>query len=323
MRPFDTTAAPHCAALLLATLMAPAMQAQCPSEPPLRNYTGSGTVTCPCFVAGERAGVVLQAPAIHYPLEILKVRIGWGSQFGGTRPSTERAILIYPSGLPNPGSPQLTFPSPVLTDGFINEFDLQAVTGNKTITSGPFTVALEFANSNAGQLFAPSVVHDGNGCQRGANVVFAIPGGWNDACALGVTGDWLFEVVYRPVNCPTATCVVRTGSGTNPSGYACVTNPVVGTTWRSSIPTTPTTVGTWIALSTTAIGGLPTAFGELLIAAAPAPVMIAGNGSHAVPIPTLASLVGASLSTQGVRVDAPAGTPVVALLNAVDLVLGL
>lgn len=63
---------------------------------------------------------------------------------------------------------------------------------------GPFTVTLEFLNSNSGNFYASTVVHDGNGCQPGKNVVFAIPGGWTDACALGVTGDWVFYVVYRP-----------------------------------------------------------------------------------------------------------------------------
>ncbi|MCA9003488.1 MAG: hypothetical protein KDB61_16300, partial [Planctomycetes bacterium] len=86
-------------------------------------------------------------------------------------------------------------------DGFINEFDLTMYPGNRIINSGPFTVTLEFANDNAGNLFAPSTSYDTNGCQSGKNVVYAIPGGWNDACALGVGGDWQFHVIYRQVNC--------------------------------------------------------------------------------------------------------------------------
>jgi hypothetical protein len=172
-------------------------QAQCTEQGPLQNYTGGGQSVCPCFVVGEQAGAVFNVPVNQYPIEILKVGIGWGSQFGGSPQQLEEAIHIYQGGLPNPGSPIFTLPGPVLTDGAINQFDLQAVPGNKIVPSGPFTVTLEFANPNAGDIFAPSVVHDANGCTVGRNVVFAVPGGWADACALGVTGDWVFFVTYR------------------------------------------------------------------------------------------------------------------------------
>ncbi len=175
--------------------------ADCPEEPPLQNYTGGGTVVCPCFVAGEEGGAVLIAPTEHYPIEILRVGIGWGSYYGGTPQSLEAAIHIYDAGLPNPGTPIFTLEGPVLTDGFINVFDLEPLPGEIVIDSGPFTVTLEFLNENAGDLDAPSMVHDGNGCQPGKNVVFAIPGGWYDACALGVTGDWVVFAVYRQVDC--------------------------------------------------------------------------------------------------------------------------
>jgi hypothetical protein len=175
--------------------------ADCPEEPPLQNYTGGGTVVCPCFVAGEQAGAVLTAPTEHYPIEILRVGIGWGSQYGGTPQSLEQAIHIYDAGLPNPGTPIFTQLGPVLTDGVINEFDFEPLPGEIIIDSGPFTVTLEFANTNSGNIFAPSMVHDGNGCQSGKNVVYAIPGGWFDACLLGVTGDWVVYAIYRQVDC--------------------------------------------------------------------------------------------------------------------------
>ena len=178
-----------------------AVAQDCPEEPPLQNYTGGGTVVCPCFVTGEEAGAVLQAPSDHYPIEILRVGIGWGSLYGGTGESIEEAIHIYDAGLPNPGAPIFTLDGPVLTDGYINVFNLEPLPGEIIIDSGPFTVTLEFLNSNAGDPFAPSMVHDGNGCQAGKNVVYAIPGGWYDACALSVSGDWVVFAVYRQVNC--------------------------------------------------------------------------------------------------------------------------
>lgn len=173
--------------------------AQC-AETTFQNYTGGGQAVCPCFAIGEQAGAVFTLPAAVYPIEILKVGIGWGSQFGGNPQSFEEAIHIYAGGLPNPGAPIFSLPGPVLNDGAINEFNLGPLPGEIVIPSGPFTVTLEFANANGGDFFAPSMVHDANGCQSGKNVVFAIPGGWQNACALGITGDWVVYVKYRSLN---------------------------------------------------------------------------------------------------------------------------
>ena len=187
-------------ALLLAVAAAAAMagtaRAQC-GNAQLQNYTGGGQVVCPCFAVGEQAGAVFSAPASAYPIEILRVGVGWGSQIGGAPNQLEEAIHIYAGGLPNPGAPIFTLPGPQLVDGAINEFNLEPLAGSIVVNSGNFTVTLEFQNANAGDPFAPSVVHDGNGCQANKNVVYAVPGGWFNACALGVTGDWVFYVVYR------------------------------------------------------------------------------------------------------------------------------
>jgi len=192
------------AALILSALHPRFATAEtCPEEPPVQNYTGGGQVVCPCFAVGEEAGAVLNAPAAHYPIEILRIGIGWGSLTGGQPPSLEEAIHIYGAGLPNPGTPLFTLDGPQLIDGFINQFNLEPLPGEIVVNSGPFAVTLEFANANAGDPFAPSMVHDGNGCQAGKNAVFTIPGGWRDGCALGLSGDWVVFVVYRKVNCLT------------------------------------------------------------------------------------------------------------------------
>ncbi len=183
--------------------------AQC-AETQFQNFTGGGQVVCPCFVPNEQAGAVFTLPANVYPIEIVKIGVGWGSQIGGAPQSLEEAIHIYAGGLPNPGSPIFSLVGPVLTDGGINEFNIEFVPGNKIINSGPFTVTLEFNNMNAGDVFAPSVVHDGNGCQSGRNVIYAVPGGWLNACAAGVTGDWVFYVKYRSVKVTGAAAPVRT-----------------------------------------------------------------------------------------------------------------
>lgn len=215
LTPFTGPATLAGALLLLPSIAA--AQGTCPEEPPVANWTGAGTTVCPCFVAGEEAGAVLNIPANHLPAEILRIGIGWGSQFGGAPATIEEAIHVYQGGLPNPGSPITSLPAPQLTDGFINEYNIEPLPGEVVITGNPFTVTLEFFNDNAGQIFSPSVVHDGNGCQGGKNVVYAIPGGWNDACALGVSGDWIFQVVYRPVDCSANTtyCVSSINSTGN------------------------------------------------------------------------------------------------------------
>lgn len=206
------------AAALFALALSSSVAAQCPEEPALQLWTGAGTTVCPCFVPGEEAGSVLNIPAAHLPAEILRVGIGWGSQFGGGPQSLEQSIHIYNAGLPNPGTPIFSLPGPVLTDGAINEFDLEPLPGMITVASNPVTVTLEFLNSNAGDIFAPSVVHDGNGCTGGGNVVKAIPGGWSNACSLGVSGDWLFYVIYRPLNCggPNQTYCVTSQNSAGP-----------------------------------------------------------------------------------------------------------
>jgi len=173
--------------------------ADCPEEPLLRHYTGGGTVTCPCFVAGEEAGAIFDAPSEHYPIHIIRIGIGWGSTYGGSPDALEQAIHLYDGGLPNPGVPIYSLEGPILIDGYINEFNVDQL--NWIVDSGPFTVTLEFMNSNVGNPYLPSMVHDGNGCQSGCNVVYAIPGGWYDACVLGISGDWVVHVAYRQENC--------------------------------------------------------------------------------------------------------------------------
>jgi hypothetical protein len=195
------------AAVLAIGIAAGSANAQCPEAPSLANYTGSAQVVCPCFIVGEQAGAVLAAPSGDYPLQVLRVGIAWASQFGGSPQTLEQAINVFAGGLPDPGSPIFSLPGPVMTDGFINEFDLSAY--DVVVNSGVFTITLEFLNQNSGDIFAPSVAHDGNGCQTGKNVVYVQPGGWSDACPLGVSGDWVFYVIYRP-------CAPGVGVGQKP-----------------------------------------------------------------------------------------------------------
>jgi hypothetical protein len=231
MKPMQSFRLASASTALLLLSTASVAQGPCPEEPALANWTGAGTTTCPCFVAGEEAGSIFNIPAAHLPAEILRIGVGWGSQFGGAPQVVEEAIHVYAAGLPNPGSPIFSAPAPLLSDGFINEYDIEPFTGEVIISSNPFTVTLEFFNSNAGQIFSPSVVHDGNGCQPGKNVVYAIPGGWSNSCSLGVSGDWIFHVVYRPLNCGGANqtyCISSTNSTGNSAQIGFVGSTSIG-----------------------------------------------------------------------------------------------
>ena len=214
--------------IVVACLTRTNAQDSCPEQGPISPATGAQNLTCPCFAIGEQAGVVFELPADEYPVEILRVGIVWGSQLGGSPQSLESAINIYAGGLPDPGDPIFSLPGPVLTDGFVNEFDISPIPGDKVIDSGPFTVTLRFANANAGQIFNPSVVNDANGCTPGRNIVFAIPGGWNDACALGVTGDWRFQIVYRSVECETQSGPKFIRGDSNTDGRLDLSDAVLG-----------------------------------------------------------------------------------------------
>jgi hypothetical protein len=172
----------------------------CPTEPTNQNFSGAGNTACPCFISDEEAGTVFPVPTDHFPIEILRVGIGWGSLFGGNPPQIEEALHIYNGQLPNPGPRVFSMPGPNMTDGVINEFNIEAL-GNVIIDAAPVAATLEIAWPNANDLYAPTLVHDGNGCQGGMNLIKAIPGGWMDACGAGVTGDWVFHLIYRQVNC--------------------------------------------------------------------------------------------------------------------------
>jgi hypothetical protein len=185
---------------LLALAFAASSAAQCPEVGPLDHSTGMGTTAVPGFVSGEEWGATFATPDIptaDFPIKITKVGFAWGSVFGGGAQSLEQAIHFYEGAMPNPGAPIFSLPGPVLSDGFINEFDVSSF--NIVANSSPVTITIELANDSS--IFGAAPAHDGAGCSFGKNVIFAIPGGWNDGCALGITGNWVVQLHYESVNC--------------------------------------------------------------------------------------------------------------------------
>ncbi len=190
-------------ALAWTVLSGAAFALQCSEQGPLQNHSDPSFTPCPCFVAGEHFGVVLNIPAQHLPAEILRVRIFAASGVGGGQTDVlGQSLNIYGAGLPNPGAPIASLAGPVLSDMVQNEFNLEVLMGGAVpITANPFTVTFQFASDNVSDLFTPTAVYDIDGCTPGSNVIYAIPGGWMDACNLGVSGDWAISVIYRPLNC--------------------------------------------------------------------------------------------------------------------------
>ena len=194
---------------LSAALLPCTVHAQCPAKPPLALYTPGPNTPCNCFIPGEEVGVTFTPAAADYPLEVLSVSFYWRSVLGGAPAIQEQGVHLYNAGLPNPGPRIATIPAPILIDGVLNNHPFP---GPVPVAGGPITATLEFINqTSAGAPVAPDVVWDSDGCQPGINLVKTIPGGWSDACALGVTGDWVVELVYRP--CQTPVPVERTTWG--------------------------------------------------------------------------------------------------------------
>jgi hypothetical protein len=159
---------------------------------------GDTAAICPCFVAGEEAAVWLTSPADG---NIVAIQIFWKSLLGGAQVSLEDSITVYNAGnFPNPGSIKDTFEAPALNDGVLNEFryqdENQTIPISIPVTAGEeFVVSLRFFNNSA--LALPSVVSDNDGCEPQKNAVKAIPGGWTDACSLGVSGNWVIRAVVE------------------------------------------------------------------------------------------------------------------------------
>ena len=173
------------------------LTAQVCNENLVDNHVGTQSIAVPGFVAGEIGAATFEAvDPIHYPIEILRVQVHWGSQFGGAPQSLEGAIVLY-DGAPPTATQIFSLPGPVLTDGVINEFDISQTPGDKIIDSGPFTVGLQLANDST--LLGPAMVIDGAGCIPGQNWVFTDAGLWMDLCSFGATGNWKISVVYCSV----------------------------------------------------------------------------------------------------------------------------
>jgi len=183
------------------------------------------------FLPGESTASWLTATCNG---DVVAMQVYWASQFGGTPAQLEQALTLFAAGtFPTPGAALATIPGPTLSDGVVNEFRFldpptNAVPLQVPVTSGQtFVVSLKFLNQSSGNPFAPSVTFDQDGCQAGANAVDASPGGWSDACVLGVTGDWVIRAV---VDCAPAPAVPTLGW---PAGVLVLLAALAATGWAA------------------------------------------------------------------------------------------
>jgi hypothetical protein len=150
--------------------------------------------------------------------DIVGVQVLWASQFGGNPASQELGIHIYAAGtFPTPGALLASVTGPLMIDGSVNEFrhldpPANSVPLQVPVSAGQtFVVAIEFLNQNSGNQFGTSVEVDGDGCQTGKNSVFVIPGGWFDACPLGVSGDFGIRAIVNPIPEPSSLALLALG----------------------------------------------------------------------------------------------------------------
>jgi hypothetical protein len=156
--------------------------------------------------------------------------------------------------------------------------------------------------------------------------VFAIPGGWTDACGLGVSGNWFMEVTYRQVNCCGTATVGSRNPGANPSSYTVGGTPTLGGTLTLSVDLSTTghnrgVVLGYLSRSTSTLGGGQ----QVLVNASDPNGEILGFPLLGQPVvyrgalPTDTALCGLTLYTQALHVT---GVRPFALSNAQDLLLG-
>ena len=161
---------------------------------------GNTAAICPCFTPGEEAAVWLTSPCDG---DIVGIQIFWKSIGGGATVSLEDSIIVYRSGnFPNPGTIKDSFDAPAFQDGGLNEFryedENQTIPISIPVTAGEeFVVSLKFFNGNNTNPSLPSIVSDAQGCQSGKNAVKVNGSFWANACALGVSGDWVIRAIIE------------------------------------------------------------------------------------------------------------------------------
>lgn len=191
------------------------------TEVTVQNDNNTPGSALPNFISGDHASAWLTSPCTG---DLVAVQVYWDSQLGANPDSQESSISVFGNGtfptpgtvLQNQGAVPAVVVAPILKDGMLNEFRHldQAMTTplSVPISNGQtFVVSLEIFNQSSGNPLASSVVPDTDGCQAGLNGGFTSALGWFDACAVGVSGDWIIRAVVDCQSTPSVPAVSHAG----------------------------------------------------------------------------------------------------------------
>ncbi|MCA8976225.1 MAG: hypothetical protein KDC98_16000 [Planctomycetes bacterium] len=121
-----------------------------------------------------------------------------------------------------------------------------------------------------------------------------------------------------------AGCILRNGTGINPTDFTCASLPVLGTTWQGQMVTNASTILTILGYAPNGLAAPSPLFGgELLLQTTPPPIAIFGFGSYSMAIPSASAWIGTAVVFQGFRAEVTATGTALVPLNALELVLGL
>jgi hypothetical protein len=249
------------------------------------------------------------------------------------------AFCTYTSGNFLSGKIMTAGYNPVFSPSGTNHF-------SDAVDTGPFGSCLGTGVSSFGAFYRDVLAVQGGGVvdstydsdgeislafrpAGGAGNVVTVNGSGGSPVLSGVAGDIAVAVGNAlsciPVSLTLPACQVRVGVlGTNPVGCACASMPISGQTLSLAVDSTPTVgTSTTATFAAVGLGGATSgvaAFGyELLIL--PPFVVMTGLGTHELPIPSSAALVGATFAMQGGRIEAGPGA--IVLTNAVDVTIGM
>ncbi|MCB9837836.1 MAG: hypothetical protein H6813_00715 [Phycisphaeraceae bacterium] len=152
------------------------------------------------FANGEIGAARYNIDPGLFPIKIKRVQIFWASALSNGTQSLQDSILIYTGNF----NLLANLEGPVMTDGALNEFDLEPL--NIVINSPTqLTVGLQFFDAPNGDVLKGTLATDNNGCQSGLNWVF-IPGNgsWFNLCSFGVSGDLVIRTIIDPMGAPPA-----------------------------------------------------------------------------------------------------------------------
>ena len=153
-----------------------------------------GTVACQAgFVTNEIGAAVFSVPPADGRVLLLEAQWwvcdGSGLGLAGPRPMS---VQVFGSGGPDPGLPSYASPAVSASPGFLNTWPLEGE-GQSFGPGEDFTLGIQLLDGGLFGLFTV-LATDVDGCQPGKNLIFAIPGGWTDACSFGVSGDLIVRV---------------------------------------------------------------------------------------------------------------------------------